>query len=101
MPYTHFTPEKRNELAALLRAGVKKQDIAMQLRRGRTTIWRERKRGAGLNGRYYVRKAKRLAKEKRIRANARLRKIANDKSLRTYVVKKGSRLALCTSHDSF
>ncbi len=40
MPYKHFTSEKRNELAALLRAKVKKKDIAKQLRRDRTTIWR-------------------------------------------------------------
>ena len=88
MPYKHFTPDKRNELAALLRAGVKKKDIAKQLGKHRTTIWRERQRGKGANGRYYTRKAKRLAKEKRIKANTRFRKIENDKYLRRYVVKK-------------
>ena len=88
MSHKHFTTEKRNELAALLRARVKKKNIAKQLRRHRTTIWRERKRGGGSNGKYYVRKAKRLAKEKRIRANVRFRKIENDKPLRKYVVKK-------------
>jgi IS30 family transposase len=88
MPYKHFTPEKRNELAALLRAKVKKKNIAQQLRRHRTTIWREHQRGAGSNGRYYVIKARRLAQEKRIKANARFRKIENDKSLRKYIIKK-------------
>ena len=88
MPFKHFTPDKRNELAALLRAGVKKKNIAKQLNRDRTTIWRERKRGEGSNGRYYTRKARRSAREKRIRANARFRKIENDKSLRKYIVKK-------------
>lgn len=88
MPHKHFTTEKRNELAALLRAKVKKKNIAKQLNRSRTTIWRECKRGAGANGRYYVRKSKRLAKEKRIKANTRFRKIENNKFLRKYIVKK-------------
>lgn len=88
MPHKHFTLEQRNELAALLRAKIKKKDIAKQLRKDRTTIWRERKRGAGSNGRYYVRKSKRLAREKRIKANARFRKIENDKFLRRHIVKK-------------
>lgn len=88
MPYKHFTTEKRNELAALLRARVKKKNIAKQLNRHRTTVWREQNRGKGANGRYYTLKAKRLAKEKRIKANTRFRKIENDKSLRIYIVKK-------------
>jgi IS30 family transposase len=88
MPYKHFTPEQRNALAALLRAKVKKKNIAKQLSKNRTTIWREQKRGAGSNGRYYVIKAKRLARERRIKANKRFRKIENDESLRKYVVRK-------------
>lgn len=88
MPHKHFTPEQRNALAALLRAKVKKKYIAKQLGKSRTTIWRERERGAGINDRYYVRKSKRLAKEKRIRANNRFRKIENNKPLRKYIVKK-------------
>jgi IS30 family transposase len=88
MPYKHFTTEKRNELAALLRAKVKKKNIAKQLNRDRTTIWREQKRGQGINGKYYALKSKRLAVGKRIKANARFRKIENDKSLRRYIVRK-------------
>jgi len=88
MPYKHFTPDKRNELAALLRVKIRKKNIAKQLGRHRTTIWRERKRGAGSNGRYYARKSKRLAREKRISANARFRKIENDKFLREHIIKK-------------
>ena len=87
MPYKHFTLEQRNELSALLRAKVKKKEIANILRKDRSTIWRERKK-AETNGKYYVRKAKRLTKEKRIKANARFRKIENDKYLRRCVVKK-------------
>jgi transposase, IS30 family len=88
MPYKHFTLNQRNELAALLRAKVKKKDIAKLLRKDRITLWRERKRGSGSNGKYYVIKAKRKAKENRIKANARFRKIENDKTLRKYIVKK-------------
>jgi IS30 family transposase len=87
MPYKHFTPEQRNELSILLRAKVKKKKIALLLSKDQTTIWRERKR-VETNGKYYARKAKRLAKEKRIKANKRFRKIENDKSLRRYIVKK-------------
>jgi IS30 family transposase len=87
MPYKHFTPEQRNELSVLLRARVKKKKIAMLLGKDRATIWRERKR-VETNGRYYARKAKRLAREKRIKANARFRKVENDKALKKYLVEK-------------
>ena len=87
MLHKHFTLKQRNELSALLRAKIKKKDIAKLLNKDRTSVWRERKR-AETNGIYYVRKAKRLAKEKRIKANARFRKIENNKWLRRYIVKK-------------
>ena len=77
MPYKHFTPEQRNELSALLRTKIKKKDIAKLLKKDRTTIWRERRK-AETKGIYYVKKAKRLAKEKRIKANARFKKIENN-----------------------
>ena len=82
MPYKHFTPEQKNQLSILLRARTRKKKIAELLRKGRTTIWREVKRGTGVNGKYYLRKSKRIAKEKRIKANARFRKIENDKFLK-------------------
>lgn len=88
MPHKHFTSEKRNELAVLLRVRTKKKNIAKQLNRHRVTIWRERKRGAGSNGRYYTKKANQLAQEKRVKANARFRKIENNKFLRRYIIKK-------------
>lgn len=84
----HFTPEQRNELSALLRAGVKKKDIATCLGKHRTTIWRESQRNGSQNGRYYARKAKRLAKERRIKANSRSRKIERNKWLRSHIIKK-------------
>lgn len=86
MPHTHFTTDKRNELAALLRAKVKKKKIAKQLGKHRTTIWREQKRGEGANGKYYTRKSKRLAREKRVKANTRFRKIENNRTLKKYVI---------------
>jgi len=88
MPYKHFTPEQKNQLSVLLRTKTKKKEIAKLLRKGRTTLWRERKRGEGVDGKYYVKKSKRLTKEKRIKANARFRKIENDESLRKYIIKK-------------
>lgn len=87
MPYKHFTLEQRNQLSILLRTKIKKKEIARLLRKDRTTIWRERKRGE-TNGSYYVRRAKRLAKEKRLKANARFKKIENGKHLRIYIVQK-------------
>ncbi len=88
MPYKHFTLKRRNELSILLRTKMKKKDIAKLLGKDRTTLWRERKRGAGINGKYYVIKAKRIAKKNRIKANARFKKIENDKYLKEYVIKK-------------
>ncbi len=88
MLHKHFTPEQRNGLSALLRAKVKKKDIARQLGKHRTTIWRERQRNSSENGKYYAQKAKRLTKERRIKANTRFRKIEKDKFLRRYVIKK-------------
>jgi transcriptional regulator with AAA-type ATPase domain len=41
MLHKHFTTEKRNGLSALLRAEVKKKDIARYLGKHRTTVWRE------------------------------------------------------------
>ncbi len=88
MPYKHFTLEKKNQLAVLLRTKAKKKEIANLLGKGRTTIWREQKRGTGKDGKYYVRKSKRLTREKRLKANSRFKKIENDKHLRECIVKK-------------
>ena len=87
MPYKHFTLEQRNQLSILLRTKMKKGEIAKLLRKDRTTVWRERKR-AETNNKYYVRKSKRITKKKRIKANARFRKIENNEYLRKYIIKK-------------
>ena len=88
--YEHFTPEQRNELSALLRAGLPKKDIARQLRKHRTSIWRELKRNHSSKEKkkYNARQAKLLTKERRVKANFRFRKLANNKWLRHYVLKK-------------
>jgi IS30 family transposase len=88
MLHKHFTSDQRNELSALLRAKVKKKDIARQLGKDRTAVWRELQRNGSENNKYYARKAKRLTKERRIRANSRFRKIEKDKALLKYIVKK-------------
>src|SRR3989338_6795432 len=88
MPYKHFTSDQRNQLSILLRTETKKKDIGKLLRKDGTTIWREIRRAKGAHGRYYSRQAKRLAKEKRIRANSRFRKIENDQTLKKYLIKK-------------
>lgn len=89
MPYRHFTPESRNQLSALLRAKVKKKDIARILNKDRTSVWRERKRNFDhatiMN--YDARVAKLLAHEKRIKANARFRKIENNVGLENEIIK--------------
>jgi len=88
MPYKHFTPEQKNQLSILLRTKTRKKKIARLLRKGRTTIWREQKRGTGKDGKYYARKSKKMAKEKRLKANSRFKKIENDKYLRKYIIQK-------------
>ena len=88
MLHKHFTPEQRNELSALLRARVKKKDIAKYLGKHRTTIWRELQRNGSENGKYYAKKAKRLTKERRIEANKRFKKLERNRWLRNHVVRK-------------
>jgi len=88
MLHKHFTPDQRSELAALLRARVKKKDIAKYLSKDRTAVWRELQRNGSENNKYYARKAKRRTKERRIKANSRFRKIEKNKTLRKYIIKK-------------
>ena len=88
MLYKHLTPEQRNELSALLRARVKKKDIAKCLGKHRTTIWRELQRNGSKNSKYYARKAKRLTKERRIKANKRFKKLERNPWLINHVIRK-------------
>ena len=90
MSYKHFTPEQRNELSALLRARIRKKEIAKQLHKDRTSVWRELMRNSTGNEekKYDARRAKRLTKARRISANARFRKLENNQWLRRHVVRK-------------
>ena len=89
MSYQHITSNQRNELSALLIANIKQKDIARQLGKDRSTIWRELRRNGTTNKRGYdARIAKGKARQRRVRSNQRFRKIVNDKMLRRYVVKK-------------
>lgn len=92
MPYSHITPSERAELGALLRAKIKKNDIAKQLGKDRTSIWRERTRNKSpfpdSHTGYNAQMAQLSTKERRIRANQRFRKIENNESLEKYIFKK-------------
>lgn len=89
MPYQHITKEQRNELSALLIAKIKKKDIAKQLNKNRTTIWRELNRNKTKNKRgYNARLAKEETRQRRIKANRRFRKLENNKRLREYIIRR-------------
>jgi len=87
MSYSHITPSQRNELSALLRAGLKQKEIAKVLKKDRTTIFRERKRNKTINSTGYDAKiAKEKTKQRRIKANQRFRRLENSQWLENYVV---------------
>ncbi len=89
MSYTHFNSSKRIQLFALLRAGLKHNRIAKILGKHPSSISRELKRNpADTSVRYSVYLAKKRAKEKRIKANQRFRKIDNDQDLEKYIIRK-------------
>jgi IS30 family transposase len=87
--YYHFKPEQRNELAALLRAGLKQKDIAKLLGKTASAVCQELKRnGTDNKSGYDVGLAKKMTKERRIIANQRFKKIENNLWLRNYIEKK-------------
>lgn len=88
MSYNHFTPENRNELSILLRAGLKQKEIAKLLNKSEGAISQELKRNPANNKTGYdARLAKQRTKERRIEANKRFRKIENSDWLRRYIVR--------------
>lgn len=88
MSYTHFTPDNRNELSGMLMVKAKKKDIALALKKDRTTIWRELKRNSTDNKRGYdARVAKEKTKGRRINANSRFKKIENSIWIKNYIVR--------------
>jgi IS30 family transposase len=89
MSFTHFKPFQRNELAALLKAGLTQKRAAELLGKTASAVCQELKRNPAdtLIG-YDVGLAKDNAKQKRIRANQRFRKIENNDWLEKYIEKK-------------
>lgn len=92
MPYQHITESQRSELGALLRAQIKKKEIAAQLGKHRSSIWRERARNKSdaLDSRtlYHAQDAQRRTTSRRVRANQRFRKIENNEELQKYIFRK-------------
>lgn len=84
----HITNDQRNEICALRRAGHKQKDIARLLHKDPSTISRELQRNKTDTGKYLARGAKLKTKERRVKANARFKKIEHDAQLRKYIVKK-------------
>jgi len=89
MSYKHIISFQRNELAVLLRAGLKQNKIAVLLNKTPSAISQELSRNEtdNLVG-YDAGLAKRKTKERRIIANQRFRKIENNAWLKNYVVIK-------------
>ncbi len=89
MSYTHIIPFQRNELAVLLRAGLKQKDIAKIIGKTPSAICQELQRNsATTNTGYDARLAKENTKQRRILANQRFVKIQNNLWLRNYIIKK-------------
>jgi len=89
MSYKHITSFQRNELSALLRAGLKQKEAAKVLEKTESAISQELTRNPADNKTGYdARIAKQKTKERRIKANQRFRKIENNNWLKSYVVKK-------------
>jgi IS30 family transposase len=88
MSYSHIKPSDRNELSAFLRVNTPQKEIARQLGKDRTTIWRERKRNEDENGKYHARKAKERTRGRQEEAHAKQRKIENSPWLQNMIGKK-------------
>ena len=88
MSHKHITPEQRNEIAVLKRAGVLQKDIAKILGKTPSAISQELIRNKDKDGIYRARHAKEKTKERRIIANQRFRKIENNKWLEKYIIEK-------------
>lgn len=89
MSYKHITSNQRVELGVLLRTDFKQKEIARMLGKDPSAISRELKRNGTKNkSGYDARAAKRLTKERRIKANQRFRKIENNKRLERYIEEK-------------
>lgn len=89
MSYKHISSSQRNELSALLRAGLRHNKIAELLVKTPSAISQELKRNLADNQiGYDARLAKEKTKHRRIEANKRFRKIENNEWLRGYIIRK-------------
>lgn len=88
MSYTHFTPDQKNELSILLRAGLKQNKIAELLGKTPSAVCQELKRNpANTKTGYDAGHAKENAKKRRTEANKRFKKIENSAWIRNYIVR--------------
>jgi len=89
MSYTHITSFQRNELSALLRAGLTQKDISKILNKTPPAICQELKRNpANTKTDYDAGLAKENTKQRRIIANQRFVKIKNNIWLKNYIINK-------------
>jgi len=89
MSYNHFKPFQRNELSALLRAGLTQKKAAKLLGKTASAVCQELKRNpAKTKIGYDAGIAKTNTKQRRVAANQRFRKIENNKWLRNYIIRK-------------
>ena len=88
MSYNHFKSFQRNELSALLRAGLTQKKTAELLGKTASAVCQELKRNPSNNKiGYNARIAKDNTKERRIKANQRFKKIEYNEWLRRYIVR--------------
>jgi len=86
MSFKHITSFQRNELSALLRAGLKQKEVAKLLGKTASAICQELKRNpANTKMGYDAGVAKENTKRRRIVANWRFRKLDNNKWLKIYI----------------
>jgi len=88
MSYTHIKPSDRNELSAFLRTSTSQKEIAVQLKKHRSSVWRERKRNGCPKEKYNAKKAKEKTRCRQEEAHQKQRKIENNSWLRNYIEKK-------------
>src|SRR3989344_1390561 len=89
MSYKHISSSQRNELSVLLRAGLSQKQAAELLGKTASAVCQELKRNpAATRMGYDAGIAKTNARQRRIAANQRFRKIENNQWLRNYIIRK-------------
>lgn len=88
MSHEHINHEKRIELAALRRVGMKQKDIAQILNVHASSVCRELKRNSTKYGKYFVQRAQQKHVNRCTKANQRFRKIEQDEKLKKYIIRK-------------